>query len=393
MYSVITRSTCSFGCSGSFCSLPALPVDNIHPLLHRLTSDAEKTIHDFRTQMKTFRPSMTVFEVDAMKKGQAAPDFIRHKRSAHGAKITSEREKQRLRLEGTRSSSSSSSSGGGGGGGGGSEADGKNVPNSKRNSMVSLNSAPVKFGAQVNVVKPKERKRKMSKAERKRMAKRGSPSSSSSSSSSSTTSTTSTSSSASTMDEFAMTAAQYDARQASSSSSSSSSSGSLNGPTTKHGHTSYKDPDNYLSMVPADKATEDGYAVAQQSKYGDLEDAMMDLNSDSHEGLLKDNRKRTTYWDRKKKKYIQIALSEIDQITGKRKKPSDGHGGKKTKKTLQSQYDKWSDKTKRSIARVGAMEEGRSNDIEVAADWRNGYRSANKKTSDGIVKTYIGALT
>ena len=146
-------------------------------------------------------------------------------------------------------------------------------------------------------------------------------------------------------------------------------------------------------MVPADKATEDGYAVAQQSKYGNLEDAMMDLNSDSHEGLLKDNRKRTTYWDRKKKKYIQIALSEIDQITGKRKKPSDGHGGKKKKKTLQSQYDKWSDKTKRSIARVGAMEEGRSNDIEVAADWRNGYRSANKKTSDGIVKTYIGALT
>ena len=150
----------------------------------------------------------------------------------------------------------------------------------------------------------------------------------------------------------------------------------------------FKDNDNFIGMVPSDKATEDGYAVTQ-GKYGNLEDAVLDLNPDSTEDLYKTQRRTMKHWDRKKKKYITIQMNEIDRITGKRKKPPPTGGSKKKSKTLQSQYDKWADKTKRSIGRAGAPEQGNSAEMEVAADWRNGYRSAHKKTSDGIVRTHI----
>lgn len=369
-------------CSGtSVRRAKALPVENIHPLLHQLTSEAERTIHNFRAQISKFRPHMTVFEVDAMKKGQAAPDFIKNKRNAHGAKIGSERERQRLRLEGSSVNSSIvESSSGDSGNDNGSKSE--NAANCERSGIISVTSKK-NVGTNLIVTKPVERKRKMSKAERKRLNKSKSTSSSLSSPSSSSSSLDMLSS---------MTASQFSKHQQADQIGENQSGLSMANFKNRHGK--YKDTNNYLSMVPSDKATEEGYAVAQKSRYGSLEDAMLDLNSDSHEGLLKDNRKRTTYWDRKKKKYIQIGIDEIDKITGKRKKQNDGHGSKKKKKTLQMQYNKWADKTKRSISRVGALEEGgASQDIEVAADWRNGYRSAHKKTSDGIVKAYIGKKT
>jgi hypothetical protein len=176
-------------------------------------------------------------------------------------------------------------------------------------------------------------------------------------------------------------AAEKEAAKASSSSSSSSSSSGSS-------EASFRDDSNYIGMQPADAATEQGYAVTKS--HSTLEDAMLDLNPDSSEDLYKQQRK-VLHWDRKKKKYIKLGMNEIDGVTGRRKKTDHGAGGPKKKKvTLQKQYDKWADKSKRKIARAGAPEENSSKgDFEVRADWRNGYQSANKKTiSHGIKHTY-----
>ena len=152
---------------------------------------------------------------------------------------------------------------------------------------------------------------------------------------------------------------------------------------------SFKDKEHFITMVPDDKALEEGYAVAEKTKYGNLEDAMLDLNPDSREELHRVGKRMLQHWDRKKKKYITVAMNEIDRITGKRKKPPPTGSGKKKSKTLQNQYDKWTAKSNRSIARAGGPEEYQGGDIEVAADWRNGYKSANSKNkSDGIIKTF-----
>ena len=150
----------------------------------------------------------------------------------------------------------------------------------------------------------------------------------------------------------------------------------------------FRDESNYISMQPADAATEQGYAVTKA--HSTLEDAMLDLNPDNSEDLYKQQRK-VLHWDRKKKKYIKLGMNEIDGVTGRRKKTDHGASGSKKKKvTLQKQYNKWADKSKRKIARAGAPEENSSKgDFEVRADWRNGYRSANKKTiSHGLKHTF-----
>ena len=157
----------------------------------------------------------------------------------------------------------------------------------------------------------------------------------------------------------------------------------------------FRDEAHYISMVPNDQATERGYAVTQPG----LEDAMLDLNPDSHEELYH-KKKLVSHWDRKKKKYIKVGLDEIDGVTGRRKKTDHGASNAKNKgkqkKTLQQQYDKWSEKNKRQITRAGApIEAGKGGgnggggaEIEVRADWRNGYRAAHRKTSHGIKHAY-----
>ena len=331
---VQTRPDCS---STSVRRAKALPTNNIHPLLQSLTSDEERTLHDVRSKIRGFRPTMTVFEVEAMKKGGTVPDFIISKRLKHGAKIDANRERQRVMLGGSGSGNSSTTF----------TTSTTSTTSTTLTTLTTSAMAPTttRSADSSTTTKPKARKRKMSKAERKRLAKTG----------------TSTS-----VDTFS----------------------GLNVNEGKKKTATFKDNDNFIGMVPSDKATEDGYAVTQ-GKYGNLEDAVLDLNPDSTEDLYKTQRRTMKHWDRKKKKYITIQMNEIDRITGKRKKPPPTGGSKKKSKTLQSQYDKWADKTKRSIGRAGAPEQGNSAEMEVAADWRNGYRSAHKKTSDGIVRTHI----
>ena len=325
-----TRPDCN---SSSIRRGKALPISTIHPLLQSLITEDEQTIHNVRDQIRNFRPNMTVFEVDAMKKGNAAPEFMRNKRNKHGATIGSIREQKRIRESGgydgvvggedsvttitssatatttitsssfstastasTASTSSSSSS-----------SSSSTIPSSSSSSNQIANAG--------RIVAPKQvvRKRKMSKAERKRLAKLGNTNEEST-----TTSQTNGFGSGFDYDEEV----QHPKNK---------------GPKK----TSYKDKANYLSMVPEDADTEAGYAVSMKGKYGgNLEDAVLDLNPDSTEDLYKSQKRMVKHWDRKKKKYITVGMNEIDKMTGKRKKPPPT-SKKKNKKTLQSQYDKW----------------------------------------------------
>ena len=66
-----------------------LPKDLVHPLLSHMCNDAEVDLMSVRSQIRNFRPSLTVFEVDAAKRGQHRPLYMLEKRAAHGDKIFS----------------------------------------------------------------------------------------------------------------------------------------------------------------------------------------------------------------------------------------------------------------------------------------------------------------
>ena len=75
-----------------------LPIDALHPLVVAETSAAELTLNAVRDKLRGFRPSLTIFEADAMKNGRVAPDFIRQKRGIHTARFSgSEGSVQRTR--------------------------------------------------------------------------------------------------------------------------------------------------------------------------------------------------------------------------------------------------------------------------------------------------------
>ena len=286
----------------------SLSLVDMHPLFVAGTSVAEKNLIAMRNQLKGFRPNLTVFEVDAMKKGQKAPEFIRRKRLAHGTTIA-ERE---LKVEG------------------------KDDLDPDANASVTLSR---NYGGP-----GQDRKRRLSKAERRRMA--------------------------STRSRMAAT----DGSPTNFGKESKANSKSK----------SFRDEDAYISMVPPDKAAEDGYSVSDKAR---LDRAVLDLNPDDKDELASRN-KQVKLWDRKKKKYIKLGLQEIDQMTGKRKKTP--AGGKKGKRSLQEQYNKWASKSNRRITKIGTpVDKGNQiNDIEIKADWRNGYRNAHKTTSHGIVKNH-----
>ena len=319
----------------------ALPIDTLHPLVVADTSAEELTLNAVRDKLRGFRPSLTVFETEAMKNGKTAPDFIRSKRSLHGSSILGRRNQREARdkrdAEITSSMMATSE-----------------VPGATHASPKLAAAGAI---SRVSTLQRPQGKRKMSKAERKRLAK---------------------------MKRSGNNAAAITAPSSSQVPRSSSTLG-LN--TSDAASSSFRDDEHYISMEPADHATEQGYAVTKS--HSNLEDAMLDLNPDAVEDMHKQQRK-VLHWDRKKKKYIKLGMNEIDGATGKRKKTDHGKGnqGKKKKQSLQKQYDKWSDKSKRKIARVGAPEDSNRDEFEVRADWRNGFRSANKKTSHGIKHTY-----
>ena len=101
-------------------------------------------------------------------------------------------------------------------------------------------------------------------------------------------------------------------------------------------------------------------------------------------------KRQVNHWDRKKKRYVKIAMSEIDNM-GVRKKSRNESGAALSKRdkafsALKKQYREWTDKTQRSIGRVGAPENNRSKSetMAVSQDWRRGRRSANRLLSDGL---------
>ena len=60
-----------------------MPLALVHPLLRHLCDSNEQVVSNMKNQIRNFRPSLTIFEVDAAKNGQKRPDSLLNKRAAH----------------------------------------------------------------------------------------------------------------------------------------------------------------------------------------------------------------------------------------------------------------------------------------------------------------------
>lgn len=121
-----------------------------------------------------------------------------------------------------------------------------------------------------------------------------------------------------------------------------------------------------------------------------LEEAMLDIVGDENADFVK--KQRITRWDKSKRKYVQttIGMETSGMSKTKKLKLESGQLVKNDKLKLGELYEKWQKKTNKSIGRVGVFDDVNAEDDAGAAD-PSGYarktkvnKSANKLPSDGL---------
>ena len=126
-----------------------------------------------------------------------------------------------------------------------------------------------------------------------------------------------------------------------------------------------------------------------------IEENMLDIVGDENVDLVK--RQRMMRWDKSKRKYVQTTVG--DELSGdsksKKMRLESGQLVKTDKAKLGELYEKWQKKTNRSIGRVGVFDDV-TEDIGTdtvggfaAKKGQKGGRNNNKNISDGAPKTAV----
>ena len=107
----------------------------------------------------------------------------------------------------------------------------------------------------------------------------------------------------------------------------------------------YRDESQYIESTPGnyDAAAEEGLAMSR-GKDTRLEDAILDLAPDESAAIA--TQKRVHHWDKRKKKYINMTLSDL-----KSSKKLRNESGAVVRVKNCREYEKWQQKHKRSIKR------------------------------------------
>lgn len=139
------------------------------------------------------------------------------------------------------------------------------------------------------------------------------------------------------------------------------------------------------AMQPSAADTKSGMASALR-----LEEAMLDIVGDENADFVK--KQRITRWDKSKRKYVQttIGMETSNMSKTKKLKLESGQMVKSDKLKLGELYEKWQKKTNKSIGRVGVFDDESVGDDNASAD-PSGYarktkinKSANNLQNDGI---------
>eukprot|EP00516_Mucochytrium_quahogii_P000327 CAMPEP_0203745518 /NCGR_PEP_ID=MMETSP0098-20131031/1229_1 /ASSEMBLY_ACC=CAM_ASM_000208 /TAXON_ID=96639 /ORGANISM=" , Strain NY0313808BC1" /LENGTH=865 /DNA_ID=CAMNT_0050633317 /DNA_START=301 /DNA_END=2895 /DNA_ORIENTATION=- len=123
---------------------------------------------------------------------------------------------------------------------------------------------------------------------------------------------------------------------------------------------SYKDPAFFIEAMPDgyDHTTEAHMAINKRADDHDittttrLEDALLDLTPDDEKDIA--SKQRSYHWDKRKKKYIKATMEE--HVKSKRMKNESG--GMINIKNRGEIYEKWQLKTKKRVANQGGEEDG-----------------------------------
>lgn len=115
-----------------------------------------------------------------------------------------------------------------------------------------------------------------------------------------------------------------------------------------------------------------------------LEEAMMDVVGDEKEQLVQ--KQRMMRWDKSKRKYIQTTVgAELSgQSRSKRIKLESGQIVKSDKLKLGEIYEKWQKKTNRSVGRDGVFDNDAGDDVDDAPVGRGGGKKRKKGKGGGI---------
>jgi hypothetical protein len=139
------------------------------------------------------------------------------------------------------------------------------------------------------------------------------------------------------------------------------------------------------AMQPSAANNKSGMASAFR-----LEEAMLDIVGDENADLVK--KQRIKRWDKSKRKYVQttIGMETSNMSKTKKLKLESGQLVKSDKLKLGELYEKWQKKTNKSIGRVGVFDEPNADDVARDAD-PSGYarktkviKGAKTGESDGI---------
>eukprot|EP00743_Colponemidia_sp_Colp-15_P009448 GILK01010329.1.p1 GENE.GILK01010329.1~~GILK01010329.1.p1 ORF type:complete len:908 (-),score=253.28 GILK01010329.1:152-2638(-) len=144
-----------------------------------------------------------------------------------------------------------------------------------------------------------------------------------------------------------------------------------------------RDDSNFISNTPTGASiSEKGLAVSDRGSTGRLDDMVLDLMADEHEGLNKN--KRAMRWDQKKRKYVMTEIGADGRPLTK--KNESGKRIKDNKK--QDIYANWMKRSKRRIQRDGEQEDEdnmrRSKDALSHGKHRLSTANANSDAKDEL---------
>jgi ATP-dependent RNA helicase DDX54/DBP10 len=134
------------------------------------------------------------------------------------------------------------------------------------------------------------------------------------------------------------------------------------------------------AMQPSASNANDGVAAAQR-----LEQAMLDIVGDENADMVKNH--RIMRWDKSKRKYIQTTIgSEVSgDSKSKKLRLESGQFIKSDKAKLGELYEKWQKKTNQSIGRVGVFDDVTADD--TAENEFNDNRAGKNRKQKGKVAT------
>mmetsp|Transcript_19124 Transcript_19124/g.35389 ORF Transcript_19124/g.35389 Transcript_19124/m.35389 type:complete len:482 (-) Transcript_19124:293-1738(-) len=293
---------------------------NIHPLFVGAMGEDAKGFDLQLKALRNFRPSLTVFEVDALKKGKSnegeAVVAMKKKRVHHSEAISKEKERkeaiQEEKLLETK------------------KEDDKAVQEELEEGKIALKAHQSRIKAmeasEATQAEEPETKRRLSKAERKRLKKGGSAAASSISA--------------------VPINHEYDVQL-----------------DTEPKEKSFKDPKYFIGAEPSGghDATESFLSIhtnneKEPSRASRLEDALLDLTPDDNDDIV--TKQRTYHWDKRKKRYIKATLEE--HLKSKRVRNESGAIIKV--KNRGELYEKWQKNSRSRVGTQGARENSDSED-------------------------------